>query len=138
MARHRRDRGDLPLTAEINVTSLVDVAFTLLVVFIIVAPALQGGIEIVMPEADVSPITSVQAPLIVTLTREGRVYMEDRPMDIDEFRSALPSLVEVMARDVVYVRADARASVQQLYQVLGIINATGVALSLQAEEWTSN
>ncbi len=138
MARHRRDRGDLPLTAEINVTSLVDVAFTLLVVFIIVAPALQGGIEIVMPEADVSPITSVQAPLIVTLTREGRVYMEDRPMDIEEFRSAFPGLVEVMARDVVYVRADARASVQQLYQVLGIINATGVALSLQAEEWTSN
>ena len=138
MARRRRDRGDLPLTADINVTSLVDVAFTLLVVFIIVAPALQGGIEIRMPEADVAPITSVDAPLVVTLTEEGRVYMEDRPMDIDEFRSAFPGLVEAVPREVVYLRADARASVEALYQVMGIVNAAGITPSLVAEEWTSN
>ena len=138
MARHRRNRGDLPLTADINVTSLVDVAFTLLVVFIIVAPALQGGIEIQMPEADVAPITSVDAPLIVTLRQDGRVYLGDTPMTVDEFRSAFPGLLEVVPREVVYLRADARASVQDLYQVMGIINAAGIAPSLVAEEWTSN
>lgn len=137
MTRRNRVRSDLPLTADINVTSLVDVAFTLLVVFIIIAPALQGGVEVQMPEADVAPITSVQDPIIVTLTREGRVYLEDRPMDIDEFRSAFPGLVEVIPRERVYLRADARATVEQLLQILGIIEATGVATSVMAEEWPS-
>ena len=49
----RARRQDLPIRAEINVTSLVDVAFTLLVIFIITAPMLQGGVEIQVPEADV-------------------------------------------------------------------------------------
>ena len=138
MARRGRNRNDLPLQADINVTSLVDVAFTLLVVFIIIAPALQGGIEVQMPEADVAPITAVDSPLIITLTREGQVYMEDRPMDLEEFRSAFPGLVEVTPREQVYLRTDARATAEQLLQVLGIIKATGVNASLLAEEWTSN
>ncbi|MEK9500648.1 ExbD/TolR family protein [Gaopeijia maritima] len=140
MARHRRNRNDLPLTADINVTSLVDVAFTLLVVFIIIAPALQGGVEITTPEADVAPLTSVDAPLIVTITREGQVYFEDTPMAMAEFRSAFLGVVEAAPPDVVYVRPDAQATAEQLLQVLGIINAAGVKPSVQAEqiEWTSN
>jgi biopolymer transport protein ExbD len=135
MARRRNNRGDLPLTADINVTSLVDVAFTLLVVFIIIAPALQGGIEIQIPEADVAPITSVDAPLVVTLTAEGRVYAEDIPMTVEEFQSAFAGLLAAAPREEVYLKADANARVEDLYQVMGIINAAGVAPSLVAEEW---
>lgn len=137
MARHRRNRNDLPLSADINVTSLVDVAFTLLVVFIIIAPALQGGVEIQVPEADVAPITSVDDPLVVTITREGQVYAEDRPMTIEEFRTVLPSLVEVGGTEVVYVRPDARSTSEMLLQVLGIIERAGVNASVQADQITT-
>lgn len=138
MARHRRNRTDLPLTADINVTSLVDVAFTLLVVFIIIAPALQGGIEIEVPEADVAPITAVDQPMVITITREGTVYMEDSPMTIAEFRSAFPGVMEASPREVVYVRPDARSSAEELLQVLGIVNAAGITPSIQAEQWTTS
>ena len=134
MRRRGRNRSDLPLTADINVTSLVDVAFTLLVVFIIIAPALQGGIEVQMPEADVAPITTSDAPIIITLTREGRVFMEDTPMEIAEFRSAFPGLVEATARDQVYLRSDANASVEQFLQVLGILESTGVNTTVIADD----
>ena len=134
MSRRGRNRNDLPLSAEINVTSLVDVAFTLLVVFIIIAPALQGGIEVQMPEADVAPITTSDAPIIITLTREGRVFMEDTPMEIAEFRSAFPGLVEATARDQVYLRSDANASVEQFLQVLGILESTGVNTTVIADD----
>ncbi|MBT8405570.1 MAG: biopolymer transporter ExbD [Gemmatimonadetes bacterium] len=137
MARRRGNRGDLPMTADINVTSLVDVAFTLLVVFIIIAPALQGGIEIQIPEADVAPITSVDDPLIVTLNAEGRVWVEDVPMDIEEFQSAFAGLLAAAPREVVYLKSDANARVEDLYQVMGIINAAGIAPSLVAEEWAN-
>ncbi len=138
MARRRSNRGDLPLTADINITSLVDVAFTLLVVFIIIAPALQGGIEVQMPEADVAPVTSVDRPLIVSLTQNGTVYLEDTPMEIGEFRSAFPGVVEAGDRQQVYLRSDGRASVETFLQVMGIINTTGIAASVLAEEWISN
>ena len=49
MNRPVRERLRLPIRAEINVTSLVDVAFTLLVIFIITAPVLQGGVEVDPP-----------------------------------------------------------------------------------------
>jgi biopolymer transport protein TolR len=137
MARRRNNRGDLPLTADINVTSLVDVAFTLLVVFIIIAPALQGGIEIEIPEADVAPITSVDDPLVVTLNADGRVWVEDSPMDIGEFRSAFAGLLAAVPREVVYLRSDANARVEDLYQVMGIINDAGIAPSLVAEQWAN-
>ena len=54
----RKSRVDLPLNAEINVTSLVDVAFTLLIIFIITAPILQGGIEVAVPRADVQALSA--------------------------------------------------------------------------------
>ena len=76
MRRRRANRGDLPLSADINVTSLVDVAFTLLVIFIITAPALQGGIEVEIPEADVDPIRTAENSLIVTVEADGRVNLE--------------------------------------------------------------
>ena len=61
-SRRSRNRGDLPLNAEINVTSLVDVAFTLLIIFIITAPILQGGIDVAVPQADVQPLTAQDDP----------------------------------------------------------------------------
>ena len=75
--RMRGGRADLPLNAEISVTSLVDVAFTLLVIFIITAPIMQGGIEVSIPEADVQPLTSQDEPFFITVTADGTIYMEE-------------------------------------------------------------
>ena len=54
----RRQAGELNLSAEINVTSLVDVAFTLLLIFIITAPVMQGGVEVQIPKAQTESISS--------------------------------------------------------------------------------
>jgi biopolymer transport protein ExbD len=61
MRRTRDPRTDLPLMAEINVTSFVDVALTLLVILVITAPVLQGGIEVDLPEAATQPIGAMAA-----------------------------------------------------------------------------
>ena len=50
--------GGLPLKADINVTSLVDVAFVLLIIFMITAPIMQGGVDVDLPKADARPVTS--------------------------------------------------------------------------------
>ena len=48
-----RGHGELPLNADINVTSLVDVAFVLLIIFMITAPIMQGGVDVRLLRAQV-------------------------------------------------------------------------------------
>ena len=76
-------RRGLPGQVEINIVSLVDVAFTLLIIFIITAPILQGGIEVELPQADSAPITSHEG-MIVTVTRDGTIYIGDVAVDSPE------------------------------------------------------
>ena len=71
----RKSRVDLPLNAEINVTSLVDVAFTLLIIFIITAPILQGGIEVAVPRADVQALSAQEQPIFVTVLRLSLIHI---------------------------------------------------------------
>jgi biopolymer transport protein TolR len=131
--RNRRD--DLPLTADINVTSLVDVAFTLLVIFIITAPVLQGGIELEPPEADVPPLTAEDEPFFVSVTSDGTVYVEETPLADDEFRSALPRLLGMASPDRVYLRGDAVAQWERMVQVMGILKDAGTPWVIVAQPW---
>lgn len=135
MNRRRGNRSDLPLAAEINVTSLVDVAFTLLVIFIITAPALQGGIEVEVPEADVEPIRTAENALIVTVEADGTINLEQTPLSIDEFRTTFPQLMEAAPREMVYLRGDRRAAYEVVAQVISVIARSGVSWGLVAEPW---
>src|SRR5207249_5669867 len=60
-----RGHGELPLNADINVTSLVDVAFVLLIIFMITAPIMQGGVDVRLPRAQARPLDPKEG-LIVT------------------------------------------------------------------------
>lgn len=131
--RNRRD--DLPLTADINITSLVDVAFTLLVVFMIVAPTLQGGIELTPPEADVDPVTSEDRPFFVSVTADGAVYVAETLLAGDEFRTALPQLVRTADPARVYLRGDADAPYERVLQVMGLLKELDTGWVLVAEPW---
>ena len=91
--RSRTNRDDLPVNAEINVTSLVDIAFTLLVIFIITAPILQGGIEVAIPRADVPPLTSEDQPFFVTVLQDGTIFMEETEVTLEELEAGLPQLM---------------------------------------------
>ncbi|MGD8281857.1 MAG: biopolymer transporter ExbD, partial [Gemmatimonadota bacterium] len=91
--RRSSSRSDLPLNADINVTSLVDVAFTLLVIFIITAPILQGGIEVAVPKADVQALNAQEAPFFVTIMSDGRIFMEETEVTLSELSESLPQLL---------------------------------------------
>jgi len=124
---------DLTHTVEINVTSLVDVAFTLLVIFIITAPALQGGIEVAIPKADVQPLTARDNPFFVTVTREGSVYIENTATTVEEFESSFGQL----ARNVehVYLRADSLASYGPVLKVIATLARSEKTWSLVGEPY---
>jgi biopolymer transport protein ExbD/biopolymer transport protein TolR len=129
MARRRKSglygHGELPLSADVNLTNLIDVAFTLLIIFMITAPILQGGVEVRIPRAAAAPLTSEEA-VIVSITAEGRVFLDDAPVEIDELRVALPAVARRKGSEAVFVKADERASYGTVLRVIGALKASEI------------
>jgi len=120
--------------AEINVTSMVDVAFTLLIIFIITAPILQGGIEVAVPEADVSSITAEDNTMIVTVDRDGVVYVGETPMSRTEFGESFGQMVSGGTVEKVWIKADSLASWGAGVDVMSVVRAAGIPVSIVAEQ----
>ena len=115
----------MPLNAEINVVSLIDVMLLLLVIFMITAPMMQGGVDISLPKADAKPLNS-KSGLVVTVDRAGMVYVDETKMSVGEFRSSFRALASQRAHDGVYLRGDAGVPYGTVTQVLAIMRAAGV------------
>jgi biopolymer transport protein ExbD len=127
-------RGSLPVTADINVTSLVDVAFVLLIIFMIAAPMMQGGVDVQLPRATARPL-SVKEGLVITVDRGGRVFVDRDGMSVEEFRTAFRSILARRKPSGVYLRGDRTAPYGDVVRVLSIIREAGVSdVGLVAED----
>ncbi|HMA39467.1 MAG TPA: biopolymer transporter ExbD [Gemmatimonadales bacterium] len=120
-----RGHGELPLTADINVTSLVDVAFVLLIIFMITAPIMQGGVDVRLPRAEARPIEP-KTGLVVTVDRTGRIFLDQAGLSYEDFRATFPAFVRSRHPTGVYLRADGRVAYATVVQVLAVIRAAGV------------
>lgn len=126
--------GDMPFNAEINVTSLVDVAFVLLIIFMITAPMMQGGVDVELPRAEARPLTAKEG-MVVTVDRSGRIFVDETPITYNDFRVTFRSLVTTRKPTGVYLRADSRVAYGDVVRTLAVIRAAGVQnVGLVAEE----
>lgn len=121
--RHRA--GGLPLNADINVVSLIDVMMLLMVIFMITAPMMQGGVDIALPKAEARPLES-KGGLVVTVNRAGEILVGDTKMTFPEFRAAFRALAAQQAKQGVYLRADTNVGYGLVVQVLAVMRGAGV------------
>ncbi len=136
--RRGRRRGDLSLNADINIVNLVDVAFTLLVIFIIAAPVLQGGVEVSVPKAEVQPLTTAVNPFFVTVTAKGTVYVEKKATTAAEFEKSFPQLAKAGHLKKVYIRADSMAYWGPLLKVIATVARSGVSFAMVGEPYSGS
>ncbi len=129
--RGAQARADLPMNAEINVTSLVDVAFTLLVIFMITAPIMQGGLEVDLPEVAAPPIETPSDPLIITIAEDGTVFVAETEIPRAALRESLSALVG--SGDRVVIRADSDSRTGLLVAVIGAVGAAGGRSAIATE-----
>ena len=130
----RRGRGErTPLQAEINVVSLIDVMMLLMIIFMITAPMMQGGVDVELPRAAARPLNANTA-LVVSVTRDGRIFADDVELSLGEFRGTFRTLAEQSGRAGVYLRADQGVPYGRVVEVLAIMRAAGVGnIGLVAE-----
>lgn len=127
-------RGDLPMNADVNVTSLVDVAFVLLIIFMITAPIMQGGVDVELPRAEARPLDPKEG-MVVTVDRGGRIFIDETPVSYEDFRITFPSIVTAQKPSGVFLRADSRVPYGDVVRVLAVIRLSGVqSVGLVAEQ----
>jgi len=130
----RRRRERMGLNAEINVVSLIDVMMLLMVIFMITAPMMQGGIDISLPKAEARPLEA-KSGLVVTVDREGKIHVDETVLSFSEFRATFRALAADRGRDGVYLRADAGVPYGQVVRVLAVMRASGTPdVGLVAED----
>ncbi len=122
MARRRFRAG---FNADINVTSLVDVAFVLLIIFMITAPMMQGGVQVRLPRAEARPLEQQRA-LVVSVDARGRIYVDQGSFSYEDFRATFRALVARRKPAAIYLRADRGVPYGDVVRVLAIIRTAGI------------
>jgi len=124
MARRRR-RHRYELNADVNVVSLIDVMLLLLVIFMITAPMMQGGVDLTLPKADAKPMESKDA-LSITVNRAGTIVVDNTTLTLSQFRTTVRSLAMNRSKNGVYLRADQGVNYGLVVQLLAILNRAGI------------
>jgi biopolymer transport protein TolR len=124
MARRRR-RHRFELNADVNVVSLIDVMLLLLVIFMITAPLMNGGVDVQLPATDAKPLESKDG-MNITVNRAGQIYVDNEKFDVASFRLLFKSISKNRTRNGVYLRADRGVPYGTVAQLMAIMNANGV------------
>jgi biopolymer transport protein TolR len=112
--------------SNINVTPLVDVMLVLLVIFMVTAPILQQGVNINLPKVRAAALTGEEQQLVVAVTRNGQVYLNDTPTQIDQLGPKLLAILKLRPDRQVYLRADQNVRYGEVMQVIATVKGAGV------------
>ena len=124
MRRRKREYGD-DVVHDINVTSLVDVMMTLLIIFIIVAPMIEQGIDVNLPTAEPKRI-DVADVLTISVTDNERVYLEGQRVTMEELAERLSNIHSARDDVAVMIKADEDLRYGRVIEVMDAVRAVGI------------
>ncbi len=117
--------GDSSLS-QINVTPLVDVMLVLLVIFMVTAPILQQGLGVELPQVEAGPMASQEDQLVVSVDREGGVYLNAARLELEALQTTLASIVQTRPDRTVYLHADKNVMYGTVMEIMAAVRKAGV------------
>ena len=115
--------------SDINVTPLVDVMLVLLIIFMVITPMLQKGIQVDLAKARnyrQMPDDDKEDAVEVAITRDGKIFLKTSPVTADELTPKVKDLIAGRLDKTVYIRSDARAKYGDVVKVVDNVRAAGV------------
>ncbi|HYP58511.1 MAG TPA: protein TolR [Beijerinckia sp.] len=125
--------------ADMNVTPLVDVMLVLLIVFMVAAPLMATGVPVDLPKAQTKPLTDQKPPIAVSITGEGKFFVDQREVAADELIAVLGENADSKDQRI-HVRGDKTIAYGKVIEIMGLINTAGytkVALVSEAPNASS-
>ncbi|SEL01615.1 ExbD/TolR family protein [Nitrosovibrio tenuis] len=119
---------------EINVVPMLDLAYVLLVIFIIMTTASVQGIKVNLPKASNSPSLAKPTTKAITINENGQIFLDAYPVTLDELRTRLGQLKAANPELPVVVKGDTvvqYGKVMDVLELLGQLDITQLGLVTQ-------
>jgi biopolymer transport protein ExbD len=118
---------------DINITPMLDLAYVLLIIFIIMTTATVQGLKVNLPKASAAPSLAKQTTKAITVTNDGKIFLDTIPMSgLTELEQRLVQARAVTPDFPVVLRGDSETHYQNVMDVLdllGRLNITQVGLA---------
>jgi len=131
-----RYRGSSTLS-DINIIPLVDVVLVLLIIFMLTAHVMEFGLEVEVPKVNQEQNSAKELP-VISLSREGETYLNDKHVSIDEIGQDVRSRFGAGTNEV-YLRADKGVIWDAVAQVISACSQARLKVNVvtQPEDQTS-
>jgi biopolymer transport protein ExbD len=113
--------GEKDVYDEINVTPMLDLAYVLLIIFIILCTATVQGIKVNLPKASSQPSLAENKTKAVTITADGTIYLDTFPVTMTELENLLRQYKGANPNLPVIIKADSTIQYQRVVDVLDLM-----------------
>jgi biopolymer transport protein ExbD len=117
---------------DINITPMLDLAYVLLVIFIIMTTATVQGMKVNLPKASAAPSLAQQTTKAITVANDGKLFLDTIPVSLAELEQRLVQQRALTPEFPIVVRGDAQTQYQNVVDVLdmlGRLNFTQVGMA---------
>jgi biopolymer transport protein ExbD/biopolymer transport protein TolR len=123
----RLERRGAPVPmSEINMTPLIDVMLVLLVIFMVAAPLMASSLQLELPEAPATQPQQAPPALKVSITADGALYLDDRPIELDALAAELKTTAARHQDAELQLRADKAVPYGRVAELIGRVQAAGL------------
>jgi biopolymer transport protein ExbD len=123
---HNVGGGDFAVKSEINVTPLVDVCLVLLIIFMVVTPMLQQGVDVSLPDTINPPkMPEGGKQLNIAIKADGSVYVGQQWVPSESLLTALRDIYNQSPEKTVVIKADKRLKYKDVREVMQTVNRAG-------------
>ena len=119
---NRKPRANL----YINIAPLVEVMLVLVIMFMFTVSTLNVGIQVNLPKTQSASLTeSKNQPIILSIQKNGRLFIEDAPITLNELITKLPNILSNGKTDTIYIRGDKDIPYGEIVRVMDVISSSG-------------
>ena len=113
--------GDKDVYDEINITPMLDLAYVLLIIFIILTTATVQGIKVNLPKASAQPSLAENKTKAISITADGTIYLDTFPVSMAELENHLRQYKAITPDLPVIIKADSSIQYQKVVEVLDLV-----------------
>ena len=112
---------------DINITPMLDVAYVLLLIFIIMTTATVQGISVNLPKASSTPSLSKPKTKAISITQDGTIYLDTYPVTVQELETRLAQYKAATPDLPVVLKADAAIQYEKVIEVLDVVTRLSIS-----------
>ena len=130
-------QGDSKPYDDINITPMLDLAYVLLVIFILMCTASVQGVKVNLPKASAAPSLAKPKTKAITVNNEGKIFLDPAPVTIQELEQRLTAYKSTVPEFPVVIKGDSLTQYQgimDVVDVLGRLNISQIGLATKTRK----